>query len=194
MNRAVEQELMNCPIGMVHEDYRRLLGSRGSLVGAGPRTHDRVALRTSALHDRTWRHAVPTMSSAKKVTSSFIEQLLCMLDDAEIQDFEDIIGWLPEGIAFKVLIIKDFEELILPHYLNQTKMRSFQRQVRMIYLLFVRLGKQLGIPPIIDSCSMRLCSPASLSMILLLRDSWSSMAFSGCKEVRQEERTHIQSS
>jgi hypothetical protein len=138
MNRALEQELMNCPIGIIHEDYRGLLGRRGSFAGAG-QTHDHSELQTSALHDRTWRHAAPTtMSSAKKVTSSFIEQLLCMLDDAEIQHFENIIGWLPEGswlpegIAFKVFIIKDFEELILPRYLNQTKMRSFQRQVRII--------------------------------------------------------------
>eukprot|EP00934_Nitzschia_sp_Nitz4_P003861 Nitzschia sp. Nitz4//scaffold118_size93875//43199//44649//NITZ4_004787-RA/size93875-augustus-gene-0.84-mRNA-1//1//CDS//3329533721//3851//frame0 len=65
--------------------------------------------------------------SEKKET--FIDKLILILKDAENKDFENIISWEPDGKSFKVHKIKDFETKILPSYLQQTKLRSFQRQL-----------------------------------------------------------------
>lgn len=61
---------------------------------------------------------------------SFVERVYTMLGDAETENFEDIIRWEPNGESFKVHKKKAFEESIQPLYLNQTKLRSFQRKVR----------------------------------------------------------------
>ena len=59
---------------------------------------------------------------------SFINQVFRILEDAQLYNFEHIVSWLPDGISFKVHKIQDFETKILPRYLEQTKVRSFQRQ------------------------------------------------------------------
>eukprot|EP00537_Pseudo-nitzschia_pungens_P002023 CAMPEP_0172355954 /NCGR_PEP_ID=MMETSP1060-20121228/317_1 /TAXON_ID=37318 /ORGANISM="Pseudo-nitzschia pungens, Strain cf. cingulata" /LENGTH=410 /DNA_ID=CAMNT_0013075825 /DNA_START=127 /DNA_END=1360 /DNA_ORIENTATION=+ len=42
---------------------------------------------------------------------------------------EHIISWLPSGKAFKIHKPKMFAEVVMPKYFNQTKYRSFQRQL-----------------------------------------------------------------
>jgi len=66
----------------------------------------------------------------KGEASIFIIQLLRLLDDAEKQNFEDVVGWQPDGCSLKVRNIREFENKLLPVYYCQTKIRSFQRQVR----------------------------------------------------------------
>lgn len=60
---------------------------------------------------------------------SFAECVYTMLEDAATQGFEDIIRWEADGRSFKVYNIKDFEKYVQPIYLNQSKLRSFQRKV-----------------------------------------------------------------
>ena len=60
---------------------------------------------------------------------SFAECVYAMLEDAETQGFEDIIRWESDGRSFKVYNVKEFEKHVQPLYLNQSKLRSFQRKV-----------------------------------------------------------------
>mmetsp|Transcript_114 Transcript_114/g.302 ORF Transcript_114/g.302 Transcript_114/m.302 type:complete len:412 (+) Transcript_114:116-1351(+) len=43
--------------------------------------------------------------------------------------YSSIISWLPSGKAFKIHKPKEFAAYIMPRYFNQTKYRSFQRQL-----------------------------------------------------------------
>ena len=60
---------------------------------------------------------------------SFAECVYTMLEDAAAQGFEDIIRWEADGRSFKVYNVNDFEKHVQPVYLNQSKLRSFQRKV-----------------------------------------------------------------
>ena len=60
---------------------------------------------------------------------TFVERVFTMLEDAERENFDDIVRWEPGGKSFKVYQTKAFEEKIQPRYLNQSKIRSFQRKV-----------------------------------------------------------------
>ena len=52
-----------------------------------------------------------------------------MLNDAEEERFEHVVSWLPGGRAFKVHQTEQFVNTIMPRYFNQTKYKSFGRQV-----------------------------------------------------------------
>ena len=52
-----------------------------------------------------------------------------MLNDAEQEQFENVVSWLPGGRAFKVHQTEKFVKKIMPRYFNQTKYKSFGRQV-----------------------------------------------------------------
>ena len=52
-----------------------------------------------------------------------------MLNDAEQERFENVVSWLPGGRAFKVHQTEKFVKKIMPRYFNQTKYKSFGRQV-----------------------------------------------------------------
>jgi hypothetical protein len=60
---------------------------------------------------------------------AFPGRLHAMLDMASQKNFEDIVSWQPCGKAFKVHDTKRFAESIMPTYFNQTKYKSFLRQV-----------------------------------------------------------------
>ena len=61
----------------------------------------------------------------------FPELLHYMLEDAEKAGFGDIVGWLPDGLSFKIYQPKEFTKKLVPRYFRkQSKFRSFQRQVR----------------------------------------------------------------
>jgi len=60
---------------------------------------------------------------------AFPFKLHSILEYAEKTNRVDIISWLPSGDAFKIHKPHDFADTILPQYFNQTKYRSFQRQL-----------------------------------------------------------------
>lgn len=66
-----------------------------------------------------------------------------MLQQASQMGNEHIVGWLPCGKAFKIHKPKEFSEFIMPQYFNQTKYRSFQRQLH-IYG-FVRVQDKTSV-------------------------------------------------
>jgi HSF-type DNA-binding len=52
-----------------------------------------------------------------------------MLKKVEENNQEDIVSWINDGKAFRVHDPKKFAEKIMPQWFNQTKFRSFQRQL-----------------------------------------------------------------
>eukprot|EP00934_Nitzschia_sp_Nitz4_P004524 Nitzschia sp. Nitz4//scaffold117_size69655//13594//14419//NITZ4_006016-RA/size69655-processed-gene-0.100-mRNA-1//-1//CDS//3329533627//4514//frame0 len=54
-----------------------------------------------------------------------------MLDDCERDGKSHIVSWLPNGKAFKVHIVAEFVESILPDYFKQSKYKSYQRQLNL---------------------------------------------------------------
>ena len=65
----------------------------------------------------------------KRGRNTFPWKLHNMLDDAQKDNKQDIVGWEPDGMSFRVLKPKEFEKTIMPRYFNHSSFRSFQRQV-----------------------------------------------------------------
>jgi len=61
----------------------------------------------------------------------FPVKLYSILEFSERDGYSSIISWLPHGRAFKVHEEKLFVEKVIPRFFFQSKMSSFQRQVRM---------------------------------------------------------------
>jgi len=68
-----------------------------------------------------------------------------LLEDAEKNGrWSPIVSWTPSGKAFKIHKPKEFAALVMPRYFDQTKYRSFQRQ---LYIYgFVRKDKSSSSP------------------------------------------------
>jgi len=60
---------------------------------------------------------------------AFPFKLHSILESSGASGQEAIISWLPSGKAFKIHKPKEFADAIMPQYFNQTKYRSFQRQL-----------------------------------------------------------------
>jgi len=60
---------------------------------------------------------------------AFPFKLHSILESAGTSGKESIISWLPSGNAFKIHKPKEFADVVMPQYFNQTKYRSFQRQL-----------------------------------------------------------------
>lgn len=75
---------------------------------------------------------------------SFPAKLHSMLDDAARLGFDDIVSWQPEGSSFKVMHPDRFAEEIMQSYFNQTKYKSFQRQINMYGFRRIHLGPNMG--------------------------------------------------
>lgn len=59
-------------------------------------------------------------------------KLFDMLEDAAAKNFDHIVSWENNGLAFKVHDPKTFTQMILPMYFKgQTKFKSFLRQVNL---------------------------------------------------------------
>ena len=66
----------------------------------------------------------------------FPVKLHSLLECSESGGYASIISWLPHGRAFKIHDEKLFIEKIIPHFFFQSKMSSFQRQLRMCKLKY----------------------------------------------------------
>jgi hypothetical protein len=54
-----------------------------------------------------------------------------MLSDASHFNFDIIVSWLPDETGFRVHDVEKFVQTVMPRYFNQTKYKSFQRQLNM---------------------------------------------------------------
>merc|ERR1719223_1244431 len=60
---------------------------------------------------------------------AFPFKLHSILENARKAEQDTVISWLPSGKAFKIHKPKEFADVIMPQYFNQTKYRAFQRQL-----------------------------------------------------------------
>lgn len=66
------------------------------------------------------------------VTTPFPWKLHIMLDEmSKDEAANSIVGWQPHGKAFVVYKPKEFVAEVMPHFFNQTKYASFQRQLNL---------------------------------------------------------------
>ena len=63
--------------------------------------------------------------------SPFPWKLHDMLHECSNDQRMAVVSWLPHGKAFKVHKVSEFVRNILPRYFNQTKYKSFQRQLNL---------------------------------------------------------------
>jgi len=80
-------------------------------------------------HDKNNSRCNPL--SQTSVAIPFPWKLHRILDDADANDFNDVISWVPTQNGFKVHKPKSFDTDIMPKYFNNTKYKSFQRQLNM---------------------------------------------------------------
>jgi hypothetical protein len=78
------------------------------------------------------------------ITNTFPWQLHLLLDDAELKGFSDVVSWLEGGTMFKVHKTKEFADHIMPCYFNQTRYKSFQRQLNSYRFHRFSAGKNKG--------------------------------------------------
>jgi len=61
-----------------------------------------------------------------------------MLEDAVDKGFENIISWQKGGRSFRVHHPEDFAQHVMQEYFQQTKFKSFQRQLNIYgYVSFI---------------------------------------------------------
>jgi hypothetical protein len=72
-------------------------------------------------------------------------KLHAMLDDAEPNGFEHIVCWEQDGKAFKVHDPGKFVDAVLSRYLNQSRYKSFQRQLNIYGFSRVARGRDKGL-------------------------------------------------
>jgi hypothetical protein len=75
----------------------------------------------------------------------FPRKLHLMLEDAENNDFEDVVSWVQGGAAFKVHDNNKFVEEIMPTYFDQTNYESFRRQLNLYGFNRASRGEDCGM-------------------------------------------------
>ena len=81
------------------------------------RMHEHVSLRR--------------LGAVKQSPIPFPWKLHEMLEDATSLNFDATVSWIPEDTGFRVHNVQDFVDNIMPRYFNQSKYKSFQRQLNM---------------------------------------------------------------
>jgi hypothetical protein len=76
--------------------------------------------------------------------TTFPWQLHLLLDDAEIKGFSDVVSWIEGGTMFKVHKTEEFANHVMPCYFNQTRYKSFQRQLNSYRFHRFSAGKNKG--------------------------------------------------
>jgi len=75
------------------------------------------------------------------VTVPFPERLHELLAE---EKFSEIVSWAPHGRAFRVINSLKFEKEVIPNYFDQTKFRSFQRQLNLYGFNRIKRGPDKG--------------------------------------------------
>jgi hypothetical protein len=71
-------------------------------------------------------------------------RLHAMLEDAEKMGFQDVVAWQDGANSFKVMQSGPFSNTIMKNYFNQTKYKSFQRQLNMYGFRRIHSGVKRG--------------------------------------------------
>jgi hypothetical protein len=83
--------------------------------------------------------------TSKETRQPFPVKVYEMLEDADAKDFAHIVSWNSQGNGFMVLKKDMFIHQIVPKYFNQTKYKSFQRQLSLYGFQRVTVGPNKGL-------------------------------------------------
>jgi HSF-type DNA-binding len=83
-------------------------------------------------------------SADRKPERRFPWTLHRLLEDAEREDRQDVVAWMPSGNAFIVRKRDVFVKETLPRYFRQTKFKSFVRQLNLWGFTFIDQGPNKG--------------------------------------------------
>lgn len=95
------------------------------------------------------RQSSPTLTEDKMKTKEIRQPFPCkvykMLEDADDLGFNDIVSWNKEGNGFMVHNKERFIADIVPKYYNQTRYKSFQRQLSLYGFQRATVGPNKGL-------------------------------------------------
>ena len=130
---------LRCALSIISQIPKRKLLHFRMLVSSSPEmnTHTDIKSMPTVGTPPQLRHSSTTgiQPSANYINPDCVApitfpcQLHLLLDDAEIKGFADVVSWLDGGTMFKVHKRKEFADRIMPCYFNQTRYKSFQRQL-----------------------------------------------------------------
>jgi hypothetical protein len=83
-------------------------------------------------------------NSKKSNAMSFPGKLHAMLENASEKNLEEVVSWQPGGKSFKVIQPQRFASEIMQTHFNQTKYKSFQRQLNIYGFRRVHSGPNKG--------------------------------------------------
>ncbi|KAG7366746.1 HSF-type DNA-binding protein [Nitzschia inconspicua] len=83
--------------------------------------------------------------NSKEARQPFPVKVYEMLEDADPKNFAHIVSWNPQGNGFMVHKKDLFIHEIVPQYFNQTKYKSFQRQLSLYGFNRVTVGSNKGL-------------------------------------------------
>ena len=127
-----------------------------------PRPHDRSALDAYRMGTEMDLHALAPVvsndithglmqpqrarSNQDEVpnSDSFPWKLRKMLNDAEETSFDHIVSWMPDKTAFRVFKPQEFMQDVCRNYFNQSRYKSFQRQLNMYGFMRINEGWTRG--------------------------------------------------
>ena len=76
--------------------------------------------------------SIPPSLTPRKTKTEFPIKVYAMLELAEnITEFAQAVAWLPHGRAFMIHNKVKFMKEVVPLFFNQTKIRSFNRQLHL---------------------------------------------------------------
>ena len=85
-----------------------------------------------------------SFNKSREVRQPFPFKVYEMLEDADEMGFSDIVSWNKEGTGFTVHNKDRFTQEIVPKYFNQTRYKSFQRQLHIYGFQRVDEGAEKG--------------------------------------------------
>jgi hypothetical protein len=76
--------------------------------------------------------SISTSTTTRRAKSEFPIKVYAMLELAEnLIEFSQAVTWLPHGRAFRIIDKVKFMNEVVPLFFNQTKIRSFNRQLNL---------------------------------------------------------------
>jgi hypothetical protein len=100
----------------------------------------------SAAEEKVQEGDAIAMEFAKEgLRMSFPCKLFDMLEDAEEKGFRHTVSWNADGNGFMVHDAAAFLKTIIPQYFNQTKYKSFQRQLSLYGFTRIAAGRIKGL-------------------------------------------------
>jgi hypothetical protein len=118
------------------------------LLSTQPQVSPAVAAAAAAYASVAGSAAPPPVGSAGPTNANqhvFPWKLFKMLQDAPQQGFSHIVSWVNDGDSFKVHNTKDFVQLVMPQYFDQTKYESFRRQLNLYGFTRIVRGQHRGV-------------------------------------------------